>query len=106
MRALLAPLLAFFCLAAAAQVPQPPEIAARSYLLLDVTANQILAAKDIDTPEEPASLTIEYLDSQYSDLLKMLVDNGLCAVQAYTQPTIPKDVWLRHQLSHIERYRD
>ena len=47
-----------------AQVPQPPELAARSYLLLDVTANQILAAKDIDTPVEPASLTklmTEYL---------------------------------------------
>lgn len=47
-----------------AQVPQPPEIAARSYLLLDVTANQILAAKDIDSPIEPASLTklmTEYL---------------------------------------------
>lgn len=38
-------------------MPQPPEIAARSYLLLDVTANQVLAAKDIDTPVEPASLT-------------------------------------------------
>ncbi len=47
-----------------AQVPQPPEIGARSYLLLDVTANQILAAKDIDSPVEPASLTklmTEYL---------------------------------------------
>ena len=47
-----------------AQVPQAPEIAARSYLLLDVTANQILAAKDIDSPVEPASLTklmTEYL---------------------------------------------
>jgi D-alanyl-D-alanine carboxypeptidase (penicillin-binding protein 5/6) len=55
--ALLASWLAFFCLAAPAQVPQPPQVAARSYLLLDVTANQILAAKDIDTPEEPASLT-------------------------------------------------
>jgi serine-type D-Ala-D-Ala carboxypeptidase (penicillin-binding protein 5/6) len=46
------------------QVPQVPEIAARSYLLLDVTANQILAAKDIDSPVEPASLTklmTEYL---------------------------------------------
>jgi D-alanyl-D-alanine carboxypeptidase (penicillin-binding protein 5/6) len=50
--------------AAQAQMPQPPEVAARSYLLLDVTANQILAAKDIDTPIEPASLTklmTEYL---------------------------------------------
>ena len=49
---------------AQAQVPQAPEIAARSYLLLDVTANQILAAKDIDSPVEPASLTklmTEYL---------------------------------------------
>ncbi|HSO45297.1 MAG TPA: D-alanyl-D-alanine carboxypeptidase family protein [Rhodoferax sp.] len=45
------------CLSAAAQTPQPPEIVARSYLLLDVTANQILAQKDIDTPVEPASLT-------------------------------------------------
>jgi len=47
-----------------AQSPQVPEIAARSYLLLDVTANQILAAKDIDSPVEPASLTklmTEYL---------------------------------------------
>ncbi|MDB5857927.1 MAG: peptidase [Ramlibacter sp.] len=57
MRALLAPWLVFFCLLAAAQVPQPPEVAARSYLLLDVSANQILAAKDIDTPVEQASLT-------------------------------------------------
>jgi D-alanyl-D-alanine carboxypeptidase (penicillin-binding protein 5/6) len=45
------------CLAAAAQTPHPPEIAARSYLLLDVTAHQVLAAKDIDSPMEPASLT-------------------------------------------------
>ncbi|KAF1042333.1 D-alanyl-D-alanine carboxypeptidase family protein [Xylophilus sp.] len=51
--ALLAPL----SFAALAQVPQPPEIAARAYLLLDVTANQILAQKDIDAPVEPASLT-------------------------------------------------
>ena len=56
-QALAAPLLALFCLAAAAQVPQPPEIAARSYLLLDVTANQMLAGRDIDAPVEPASLT-------------------------------------------------
>ncbi len=41
----------------AAQMPQPPEIAARSYLLLDVTANQLLVEKDIDVPVEPASLT-------------------------------------------------
>jgi serine-type D-Ala-D-Ala carboxypeptidase (penicillin-binding protein 5/6) len=46
------------CSSAMAQLlPQPPEIAARSYLLIDVTANQILAAKDLDMPVEPASLT-------------------------------------------------
>ena len=51
-------------LPAAAQAPQPPEVAARAYLLLDVTANQILASKDLDMPVEPASLTklmTEYL---------------------------------------------
>ena len=56
-QALVAPILAFLCFAAAAQMPQPPEVAARSYLLLDVTANQLLASRDIDTPVEPASLT-------------------------------------------------
>ena len=44
-------------LSARAQVPQAPEMVARSYLLLDLTANQILAEKDIDTLVEPASLT-------------------------------------------------
>lgn len=43
--------------AAQAQMPQPPEIAAKAYLLLDVTANQVLAAKDPDMTVEPASLT-------------------------------------------------
>ncbi|MDH6591695.1 ribosomal protein S12 [Variovorax sp. TBS-050B] len=56
-RALVFVALASVGLTAAAQVPAPPEIAARSYLLLDVTANQILAQKDIDSPVEPASLT-------------------------------------------------
>ncbi len=41
----------------AAQALPPLEIAARSYLLVDITANQILAGKDIDTQVEPASLT-------------------------------------------------
>ncbi|MET0544093.1 MAG: D-alanyl-D-alanine carboxypeptidase family protein [Variovorax sp.] len=45
------------CQLASAQVPAPPEVAARSYLLMDVTANQMLAQKDIDSPVEPASLT-------------------------------------------------
>lgn len=41
----------------AAQMPQPPEIAARAYLLLDVTTGQVLASKEPDAPVEPASLT-------------------------------------------------
>jgi D-alanyl-D-alanine carboxypeptidase (penicillin-binding protein 5/6) len=57
MKSFFAGLLVILSFAVAAQTPQPPEIAARSYLLLDVTANQILAAKDIDAPLEPASLT-------------------------------------------------
>ena len=40
-----------------AQMPQPPEMAVKAYLLMDVTANQILAAKDPDMQVEPASLT-------------------------------------------------
>jgi D-alanyl-D-alanine carboxypeptidase (penicillin-binding protein 5/6) len=40
-----------------AQMPQAPEIAARAYLLMDVTANQVLAHKDADMAVEPASLT-------------------------------------------------
>ena len=58
-RGLAAAGLAFAMLQALAQtpMPQPPEVAARAYLLLDVTANQVLAAKDPDMPVEPASLT-------------------------------------------------
>jgi len=48
---------AVFHPAVAQQAAPSQEIAARSYLLLDVTANQLLAAKDIDTQVEPASLT-------------------------------------------------
>ena len=43
------------CVASAQPLP-PPEVAARAYLLMDVSANQVLAAKDVDLPVEPASL--------------------------------------------------
>jgi serine-type D-Ala-D-Ala carboxypeptidase (penicillin-binding protein 5/6) len=56
-QALLAPWLLFVSLFAAAQIPQAPEVAARSYLLMDMTSNQLLASRDIDAPVEPASLT-------------------------------------------------
>ena len=44
-------------LAAHAQAPQPPELAARQYLLMDLTTGQTLAERDADTPTDPASLT-------------------------------------------------
>jgi serine-type D-Ala-D-Ala carboxypeptidase (penicillin-binding protein 5/6) len=44
-------------LSVGAQTPQPPEIAARSYLLMDITTGQVLAEKDADASVEPASLT-------------------------------------------------
>ncbi len=40
-----------------AQMPRPPDIAAKAYVLIDMTANQVLAAKDPDMAVEPASLT-------------------------------------------------
>jgi len=40
-----------------AQVPQPPEVNARSYLVLDMTSNQVLAERSSDAPSDPASLT-------------------------------------------------
>ena len=58
MKLLVSCVLAMSMLASAnAQSPQPPEIAARAYLLLDVSAHQVLAAKDADMQVEPASLT-------------------------------------------------
>ena len=40
-----------------AQMPEAPEMAVKAYLLMDVTANQVLAAKDPEMAVEPASLT-------------------------------------------------
>ena len=58
LRSLVVPTLALIATSGAvAQAPQPPEIAARNYLLMDFTSGQILAAKDIDAPVEQASLT-------------------------------------------------
>eukprot|EP01137_Pigoraptor_chileana_P014604 Opistho-2@69434 len=55
-------LIAFALAAAAAlntfaQAPQAPEIAARNYVLLDITANRVLAEREADVPQDPASLT-------------------------------------------------
>lgn len=42
---------------AAAQALQPPEVAARNFLLLDLTSDQVLAERDADASADPASLT-------------------------------------------------
>ena len=49
--------LAACCAAAVAQTPQPPEVAARQYLLIDLASKQILAEREADAQAEPASLT-------------------------------------------------
>jgi len=46
-----------FASAAAAQPLQPPEVAAKSYLVLDLTTKQTLAERDADAHYDPASLT-------------------------------------------------
>jgi D-alanyl-D-alanine carboxypeptidase (penicillin-binding protein 5/6) len=80
MKTLILAFAAALCFSVSAQTPQPPEIAARSYLLMDVTADQLLAGKDIDAPVEPASLTklmtaylvFEALRSKKLDLKQVL----------------------------------
>jgi D-alanyl-D-alanine carboxypeptidase (penicillin-binding protein 5/6) len=62
MKKLLCTLLAAFAAAIApslsrAQAPQPPELAARQYVLLDLTTGQTLAERDADAATDPASLT-------------------------------------------------
>lgn len=57
MRRLLASLLLAASLTAQAQAPQPPELAARNYVLLDLTTHKTLAEREADTPLDPASLT-------------------------------------------------
>ena len=44
-------------LPARAQAPQPPEIAARQYILFDLSSAQVLAERAADVPADPASLT-------------------------------------------------
>jgi serine-type D-Ala-D-Ala carboxypeptidase (penicillin-binding protein 5/6) len=57
-RILLFPLLCLlFSLSAAAQAPQPPAVAARSWLLMDVSSGQAIAGRNADERIEPASLT-------------------------------------------------
>ncbi|MGM9485208.1 D-alanyl-D-alanine carboxypeptidase family protein [Roseateles sp. NT4] len=57
MKRLIASLLASLALAVQAQTPQPPEIAARNYVLIDLTTHKTLAERDADVALDPASLT-------------------------------------------------
>jgi serine-type D-Ala-D-Ala carboxypeptidase (penicillin-binding protein 5/6) len=59
MNRLLAFVLTFFVAASAAmaQAPQPPQVAARQYLLIDLASDQVLAERDADGAADPASLT-------------------------------------------------
>jgi serine-type D-Ala-D-Ala carboxypeptidase (penicillin-binding protein 5/6) len=56
-RALAAAFLLAVATVAAAQAPQPPEVAAKSYIVLDLTTRQTLAERDADASADPASLT-------------------------------------------------
>lgn len=49
--------LALSAASAFAQMPSPPEVAAKSYILLDLTTGQTLAEREADAPADPASLT-------------------------------------------------
>jgi D-alanyl-D-alanine carboxypeptidase (penicillin-binding protein 5/6) len=40
-----------------AQVPQPPEVAARQYILIDLASSQVLGEREADVQADPASLT-------------------------------------------------
>ncbi|MFM8696390.1 MAG: D-alanyl-D-alanine carboxypeptidase family protein [Betaproteobacteria bacterium] len=65
---------------ALAQAPQPPEVAARQYILMDITTGQTLAERDADTPSDPASLTklmTAYLSFQAIKDKKLSLDQRL-----------------------------
>lgn len=57
MKFLLAFLLASFLAHGHAQAPQPPEVAARQYILIDLASGRVLAERDADAQADPASLT-------------------------------------------------
>jgi serine-type D-Ala-D-Ala carboxypeptidase (penicillin-binding protein 5/6) len=57
LRAFLPALLLVLSIGAAAQPLQPPEVAAKSYIVLDLTTHQTLAERNADASADPASLT-------------------------------------------------
>jgi serine-type D-Ala-D-Ala carboxypeptidase (penicillin-binding protein 5/6) len=79
-----------FCIHASAQAPAPPEIEARAYLLVDISSNQVLVAKNADQPVEPASLTklmTAYLVFDALKTKKLSLDQALpVSVRAWKMP--------------------
>jgi D-alanyl-D-alanine carboxypeptidase (penicillin-binding protein 5/6) len=57
MKRLVAIVLSLLSAWAFAQAPQPPVIAARQYILVDLTSGQVLAEREADVQADPASLT-------------------------------------------------
>ena len=57
MKLLLSLVLVAFLTHSHAQAPQPPEVAARQYILVDLASGQVLAEREADAQAEPASLT-------------------------------------------------
>ena len=53
-----------------AQMPEAPEMAVKAYLLMDVTANQVLAAKD---PEETETENATESETAAADLIDPLL---------------------------------
>jgi D-alanyl-D-alanine carboxypeptidase (penicillin-binding protein 5/6) len=70
--------------AAQAQALQPPEVAARNYVLIDLNADQVLAEREADKQIDPASLT--KLMSAY------LVFNALKDKKLTLEQTLPVSV--------------
>ena len=96
MKYLFSLLIAAFSLSALAQAtapisaPVPPEIEAKAYLLIDVTSNQVLAAKNAGQPIEQASLTklmTAYLVFDALKTKKITLDQALpVSVRAWKMP--------------------
>ena len=64
-----------------AQAPQAPEVAAKSYLLIDITSDQVLAERAPDVQADPASLT--------KLMTAWLVFDALKAKKLTLQQTLP-----------------
>ncbi|MDE2047803.1 MAG: D-alanyl-D-alanine carboxypeptidase [Betaproteobacteria bacterium] len=76
LKTLFALLLALVALDARAQMPSPPDVAAKAWVLYDMTSHQVLASKDMDAPVEPASLTKLMTAYLVFDALKTKRING------------------------------